>query len=293
MGFFINTVFPFVVIVLGLIYIIEKTLLKPRRNKIIHQIESTGNTVNDEESKIINKTGFMVNLAVEWFPLLGVVFFFRAFLFEPFQIPSGSMTPTLFKGDFILVNKHSYGLINPFTGSKILDISEPKRGDPIVFKYPLNPEIDYIKRVVGLPGETVYYENKKVIVKNENKVINFRYKKKKTELDRDTNATLEHHIESFGEESHIVVAIDKKTNELKSTYFKQEGTGITEFVVPQDHYFVMGDNRDDSLDSRFWGFVHKEAIKGRAAMIWLSVERDNKEDMLPSSIRLERIGLIN
>ena len=169
MEYFINTIFPFIIVILGVWYFCEKAYFKPIRNKWINEVSGAGYELSEDELIIINKTSYFTGIAREWFPLLCILFLFRALLWEPYKVASGSMTPNMYKGDFTLTNKHSYGLNNPFTGRKLVEFSGPERGDVIVFKYPLNPEVDYIKRVVGLPGERVIYDQKEITVFTTNR----------------------------------------------------------------------------------------------------------------------------
>jgi len=202
------------------------------------------------------------------FPVFFIVLIVRGFLVEPFQIPSGSMLSTLEAGDYILVNKFSYGLRSPLGYYKLIDLGSPERGDVIVFRYPENPEIDYIKRVVGLPGDKITYKGKVVYI-NDQPV--------KAEpigpYEKDPNY-LELR-EQLGDVTHNILHLQRvNTNQT------------FEVTVPDDHYFVLGDNRDNSKDSRYWGFVPDGYLKGRAFMIWMH----KKQDEWPS--QWDRIGTI-
>lgn len=295
MEYFINTIFPFIVVILGVWYLFEKLYSKPKRNKLIEQLTSSGHKFTEDEFKVINKTGFFTGVAREWFPLLCILFIFRAVLWEPFKVASGSMTPNLQKGDFTLTNKHSFGLKNPFTGQVIIDFSGPERGEVIVFKYPLNPEVDYIKRVVGLPGETVVYDQKKItILTKDNTPLHSSLVSLGEYYDKFSDTYLEQYTESLGGTEYNIT-INKSADIVESTYFQQEDTDINQFVVPEGHYFVLGDNRDDSLDSRYWGFVHKDAIDGVAQVIWLTVAFESTEESIeskPVDFSFERVGII-
>ena len=199
----------------------------------------------------------LVEYVQSFFPVFLVVLVLRSFLFEPFRIPSGSMIPTLLVGDFILVNKFSYGVRLPITHTKILDTGEPARGDVAVFRFPDNPKLDYIKRVIGLPGDVVVYEDRKFIVNGE--VMG-------TEGDTpyvspiDEQPVLNAFVreELMGKELHEILEYPSETP-------KRSGT----FVVPEGHYFMVGDNRDRSNDGRFWGFVPEGNLVGRARFIWM------------------------
>lgn len=206
------------------------------------------------------------------FPVIFVVFFLRSFVAEPFKIPSGSMLPTLLVGDLILVNKFSYGVRLPVIHTKILETGAPKRGDVVVFRYPPDPEVDYIKRVVGLPGDTISYLDKKLSVNGQPISLvpagDF--------YDPDRLAVSPQYSEKLGEIDHKVL-----TELEKPPFISPQGSfpfrdncqydknGVT-CKVPPGHYFMMGDNRDNSLDSRFWGFVPEGNLVGRAFFIWMN-----------------------
>ena len=198
-------------------------------------------------------------LWVEWgasfFPVILIVFVLRSFLFEPFKIPSGSMIPTLLVGDCILVNKFTYGIRLPVINKKVIDINSPQRGDVMVFRYPEDPSLDYIKRVVGLPGDHIEYKNKRLIINGQplETTIEADYSYTAPGLNQITAKQLS---ETLGEHTHAILNDDDAP--------VMDG-GIT---VPAGHYFVMGDNRDHSNDSRFWGFVPEENVVGKAFMIW-------------------------
>ena len=186
------------------------------------------------------------------FPIFAVVLIVRGFLVEPFQIPSGSMLPTLESGDFILVNKFSYGLRLPLGHQKFLDLGSPKRGDVIVFRYPEDPSIDYIKRVIGVPGDKIRYQNKQLFINGEAIPLLAldTYEKNKAFVELE---------EKLGDLTHHIL-LSKNYNNMAQ---------VIEVEVPEGKYFALGDNRDNSRDSRYWGFVPDENLKGRAFMIWL------------------------
>ena len=206
----------------------------------------------------------VVEYAKSFFPIILAVLVLRSFVVEPFRIPSGSMLPTLLVGDFILVNKYAYGLRLPVLNTRIVELGAPQRGDVMVFRYPEDPSVDYIKRVVGLPGDRVSYVNKTIYVNGE---------RVDQQLDgasdlaqcrafvdgRIVETDTQRRLESLGEVRHAILACPG-------------GNGIRrDFAVPAGHYFVMGDNRDNSNDSRFWGTVPEENLVGKAFMIWLNV----------------------
>jgi signal peptidase I len=209
-----------------------------------------------------------------FFPVILIVFLLRSFLVEPFKIPSGSMLPTLLVGDFILVNKYTYGIRIPIINVKVLDVNDPQRGEVMVFRYPVNPSLDYIKRVIGLPGDVVEYRNKRLAINGQ-----------LVELIRDgeynyveaglTFISTNRYLERLGEWPHAVIV----QPEVPSVHLG--GVGFFPFrdncayneqgfrcTVPAGHYFTMGDNRDSSSDSRYWGFVPEQNIVGRAFLVW-------------------------
>lgn len=206
------------------------------------------------------------------FPVILVVFLLRSFLFEPFKIPSASMVPTLLVGDLILVNKYHYGVRLPVINKKIIPLNDPKRGDVMVFRYPSNPSIDYIKRVVGVPGDEVAYLNQRLFLNG--KAV------ETTPLpefyDEEQARYLPQFSEKLGDKEHRVLVDVKRPSYVvphESFPFKDQCRYSAEGVrctVPAGHYFMMGDNRDNSEDSRFWGFVPDENIVGRAFFIWMN-----------------------
>jgi len=225
------------------------------------------NTKKETSTKTI-KEPLLVEFSRFLFPVFMVVLVVRGFLVEPFQIPSGSMLPTLEAGDYILVNKFSYGLRSPLGYFKIVDLGQPERGDVIVFRYPENPKIDYIKRVVGVPGDRLKYVDKVLYINDEPMLITALQPYAKDPRFMELQEVL-------GEVTH---------NVLQNPY--ESNVAVGETIVPDDKYFVFGDNRDNSRDSRYWGFVPDENLKGRAFMIWLH----KKESEWPS--QWSRIGTI-
>ncbi|HEX5639830.1 MAG TPA: signal peptidase I [Burkholderiaceae bacterium] len=207
-----------------------------------------------------------------FFPVILLVFVLRSFLFEPFRIPSGSMIPTLEIGDLILVNKYEYGIRLPVINKKVVELGQPKRGDVIVFRYPLNPSQDYIKRVVGLPGDRIEYLNKRLTINGQPVPM----KKLDPYYDSDRMQYYAHFSESLGAVDHRIIVSDQIPPGLGGGFpnthpgaCQYSGSGVV-CQVPPGHYFMMGDNRDNSEDSRFWGFVPDENIVGRAFFIWMN-----------------------
>jgi signal peptidase I len=217
-----------------------------------------------------------VEYAKSFFPVILAVFFIRSFLIEPFKIPSGSMIPTLQVGDFILVNKFTYGVRLPIINQKIVQINNPSRGDVMVFHYPENPSVDYIKRVVALPGDIVEYRNKKLFINEveQPQVLAGDYNYVETGLNF---VHTQRYQETLGERKHeLLVNPDMPVLRLDSVIHFAGDDGCVyadnglRCKVPEGNYFMMGDNRDNSRDSRYWGFVPDNQIVGRAFFVWMN-----------------------
>lgn len=261
----------------GLIWLLDKLVLKKRRSR-----NSFGEV----------KPGMVVEYANSFFPVLALVLVVRSFLFEPFQIPSGSMLPTLKIGDFILVNKYSYGVRLPVTNTRIIEVADPQAGDVVVFRYPLDERLSYIKRVIGVAGDRIRYENKQLFINGE-------------PIAREL---VERHPVTAPSEWVWQESIGDATYQSYSQ--SSRGFDFPEIIVPDGYYFVMGDNRDNSNDSRFWchgqpynevgclivpgyanqqgaplviGFVPEETLVGKAVAVWMH---------WPSFFSLPRFGNI-
>jgi signal peptidase I len=201
----------------------------------------------------------IVEYSRSFFPVIVIVLIVRSFLAEPFRIPSSSMMPNLQDGDFILVNKFTYGLRLPVLDTKIVEMGLPERGDVVVFRYPVNPRENYIKRVVGLPGDQVEYRNKTIFINGEPQAQERIGRYLGVGAGREMDGA-DHLRESLGERQHEIL--------MRPNQLGRQGEG--RWVVPEGHYFVMGDNRDNSADSRVWGFVPEQNLVGRAFLIWFN-----------------------
>ena len=218
--------------------------------------------------------------ARSFFPIFLVVLLLRAFVAEPFRIPSGSMMPTLLVGDFILVNKFTYGLRMPVTKTKLLEINKPQRGDVVVFRYPMNPKFDYIKRLVGLPGDHIRYRNKTLYINGKPRPIEPIGPYQPVGSGTRALGSVEA-IENLEGVKHSVLINPLAPDFNPSCTFM----GYREIVVPEGHYLMMGDNRDDSNDGRCWGFVPEENLVGKAFLVWFSLDWKR-----PGIIAWDRIG---
>jgi len=274
-------------LVTGLYWLAERLYFLPRRRKAAERLEvnaaqrradlaAQGITQVDGDLAQARQSLLMQPWWLDWtaglFPVILAVFVLRSFLFEPFKIPSGSMIPTLLVGDLILVNKFTYGIRLPVVNIKLTQGHAPQRGDVMVFRYPPKPSLDYIKRVVGVPGDEVAYLDKKLTING--KPVS------KTALpdffDEDAMLYFKQFEEVLGDRRHRILNDDNRPAFIPGVEnfpFKQNCRYSVEGVVckvPEGQYFMMGDNRDNSLDSRYWGFVPDANIVGRAFFIWMN-----------------------
>jgi len=292
--------------VTGLVWLADKYYLAPRRQlKLVDAQAQCKETLSEEIQAKLVEPSAIVDTSVQIFPVIAFVLILRSFLWEPFQIPSGSMMPTLLDGDFILVNKFNYGLRDPVVRNKFVEIGLPERGDVVVFKYPLDTKIDYIKRVIGLPGDRIIYRNKSLYIKavctaeqtdcSEYKQVEQKFIS--NDEYKDGGVKLSRYTSIMPNKTHDILMNNDILPRVPH-YFKQAGTQRDEFVVPEGHYFVMGDNRDNSLDGRFWGFVPEENLVGEAVFIWMSFDFDREQSSIlptwiPTGVRFERLGSIH
>lgn len=244
--------FPLVLVVAtfvtGLVALADKVYFSKKRFALAQQVEQQGG--GSEQVDLAQKEPWLIENSKGFFPVLALVLVLRSFLVEPFQIPSGSMEPTLIKGDFILVNKFSYGFRLPVIGTKVIEMDDPQRGDVMVFIPPHDPRY-FIKRVIGLPGDHIRYVNKKLYINGE-------------PAPRELVSAFPHNaprITTYQENDYPI-----------QQYEGIPSRGDGEWLVPEGHYFMMGDNRDNSGDSRFWGFVPDENIVGKAFAVWMHWE---------------------
>jgi signal peptidase I len=255
----------------GLAWAADALVLAPRRVRNARQLERQGMSPESREVAAAIKEPTWIEYCKSFFPVILAVLLLRSFLVEPFRIPSGSMMPTLLVGDFILVNKFDYGIRLPVLNTKIIDIGEPKRGDVVVFRYPKDPSVDYIKRVVGLPGDRIGYYNKILHINGKPiaQVPAGVYVGKGSGVSMSGAGERQ---EQLGDVQHQILVMPRTPG--------LEG----EFVVPENEYFVMGDNRDNSNDSRYWGTVPEENLVGKAFRVWMNWDSAN------GGIEWDRIG---
>jgi signal peptidase I len=218
------------------------------------------------------KEPWWIEYPKSFFPVILIVFFLRSFLVEPFKIPSGSMIPTLLVGDFILVNKYTYGIRLPVINRKIVALNEPQHGDVMVFRYPEDPTVDYIKRVIGVPGDKLAYQNKRLTLNGTEVPL----REAGDYLLKDKIQYLKQYTEKLGPVEHAILLDEREPAILpyvkqfpfrENCIYNNAGFRCT---VPPGHYFMMGDNRDNSSDSRVWGFVPEANIVGKAFFIWFN-----------------------
>ncbi len=327
------------VVALGISFVItlvEKLYLEKKSQLKVEALYQQKTHPDEKEIEAVKKLPWWIDYGWSFFPLLLVIVMLRSFFYEPFKIPSGSMQPTLWIHDFILVNKFEYGLRLPVTKTKITDGSKPKRGDVVVFRAPHEPEKDYIKRLIALPGDTVYYTpEQRVLIKpdcssetlaNEVKQAGLICGEKnliehslveaqgfdKQDIYQENLAGVTHNIlidagvKSAREDMYVrnweseFLRIKRTYPDVTkrifhaqtNTYFEDWKNGV---VVPENNYFVMGDNRNGSSDSRFWGFVPEARMVGKAEAVWMHLEFGFEDkggilSYIPTGVNFDRVG---
>ncbi|MFB9996924.1 signal peptidase I [Providencia rustigianii] len=295
-------------LVTGIIWCLDKFKFAPARKAKLKKLrEVTNGSMNEDElAKAVRRPSWL-ETGTSIFPVLAIVLIVRSFIYEPFQIPSGSMMPTLLVGDFMLVEKFSYGLKDPITQTTLIETGKPNRGDIAVFKYPLEPNVDFVKRVVGLPGDKIIYnpDSKELTIYPNctanncterlpitygplkpsewtmfldiGSVVDNQKGNYQIPLDQalPRNALRQYErSETLGTVEHQILIIREAMTEAK---YVQPNMPRNEWIVPDKHYFMMGDNRDNSSDSRMWGFVPEQNLVGRAVFIWLSLDKQENE----------------
>lgn len=281
----------------GVLWLYDFKFKRPLRLKNCEALEASDPTFDKKRRKeLMEPSGFLGQLG-SLFPIVLIVFVIRSFVIEPFRIPSGSMMPTLFAGDFIAVTKYSMGIRNPLTNEIWINTGTPMLGDVIVFKYPEDPATDYIKRVIGVPGDEITYANKRVYVRHGSEAPKaYELTQKGTYTEESFTAFEKYLIYDENLDGvHHEIMVNPLAPDFSQYYYRDSGRMTGTWIVPEDHYFVLGDNRDNSRDSRFWGFVPMDYVIGKTVGIWLSLEFDNNSDSVlpswvPSRIRFERIG---
>lgn len=252
----------------GLIWAFDSVVLAPQRRRTVAEL---GPDAGPEAVATASRLPVLSDYAKSFFPIFLIVLLLRSFLVEPFRIPSGSMMPTLVDGDFILVNKFDYGIRLPVLNTKIYKIGEPARGDVVVFRYPLNPSIPFIKRIIGLPGDHIVYRDKTLYVNG-------------TEIKTDPAGTYVG-VGAYADETGASILREHLEGvDHDILIFPQRPPKDADIVIPKGQYFVMGDNRDNSMDSRYWGTVPEQNLIGKAFLIWMNW------DGLAGGVDWKRIG---
>jgi len=306
MSFNFALILFWLMVVTGVVWFADRLVFRPGRTKkakaALEQYDrEVKNRVTVDESAVLEERQRLqdrllrqpgwIEFPAGFFPVILVVFVLRSFLFEPFRIPSGSMIPTLLVGDLILVNKFSYGIRLPIINQKIIELGTPQRGDVMVFRYPVDPSVDYVKRVVGLPGDTVTFKNKRLTINGqpvETTAAPDYFDPERVSYSKQYSEKLPR---AAGVAEHMILIDDDRSGAMAPQQYQGElergghaaeaasfrdncvySGGLTEVTckVPAGHYFMMGDNRDNSADSRYWGFVPDQNIVGRAFFIWMN-----------------------
>ena len=306
-------------LITGVIWCLDKFKFAPARKAKLKKLqEMTSGSMSEDELEKLTRRPSWLETGTSIFPVLAIVLIVRSFIYEPFQIPSGSMMPTLLVGDFMLVEKFAYGLKDPITQTTLIETGKPKRGDIAVFKYPKDTNVDFVKRVIGMPGDKIVYnpDAKELTIYpncadnncteqlpitygplapsewtmffDVDSVVDSQKGNYEIPVDQELprNALRQYQrSETLDTVEHQILIIRQAVTEAK---YIQPNMPRNEWIVPEKQYFMMGDNRDNSSDSRMWGFVPEQNLVGRAVFIWLSL--DKQENEWPTGIRFSRIG---
>ncbi len=274
-------------LVTGAAWLVEAFYLRPRRRRLANERVKAweqdqlarGGEVSAETRELVRESvlqrPWWLDYTAGLFPVFIIVFVLRSFLFEPFKIPSGSMIPTLLVGDLILVNKFTYGVRLPIVHNKVISVGQPERGDVMVFRYPLDTSVDYIKRVIGLPGDQLSIQGNRITINGQ--LVPMDRTGEFYDVERGGYAPLyserlgdiTHNLLTELDNSSFIRLPDREVQVPDRAHCKPSPGGFT-CQVPPGHYFMMGDNRERSQDSRSWGFVPEENIVGRAFFIWMN-----------------------
>jgi signal peptidase I len=309
MANFYSVLLTLVTLAAGLIWLFDARVNKPKRlARIAAEQQRLDQQLDEAARQRLAPQGGVAEFAQSVFPILLVILLLRSFVYEPFRIPSASMMPTMLAGDFILVEKFSYSLRDPLWRTELARTGTPKRGDIAVFKYPPQDQVDFIKRIIGVPGDRIIYRNKTIYLEPVCVADQSECPQQLEVIARDVAASdsidfngaspLLRYREQLGEVSHEIL-IDPRAVPRERFYYQQTDrrTQVDEWIVPEGHYFFMGDNRDNSEDSRFWGFVPEQNLVGRAVFIWMSFEMDRPASSvlpqwLPTGVRWHRLGSV-
>jgi signal peptidase I len=262
-----------IVLFTGVICLVDVSYFARKRHHAETQLTTTPDITQRSQLEKQATMSKLVEYSRAFFPVLFLVLLIRSFLVEPFRIPSGSLEPTLIPGDFVLTSKFAYGLRLPVLHNKIYNIGEPKAGQIFVFRSPPNPQIDFIKRVIGVPGDKVSYIDKVLYINGV--------------MQPQTDLGPVQYTDDQGN-PHTVELKSEVINGIKHKIYVLNDHPAEDFtlVVPPGNYFAMGDNRDFSWDSRYWGFVPEKNLIGKAIFVWLSWDKDKYK------IRWDRVGMV-
>ncbi|ASG68566.1 signal peptidase I [Francisella halioticida] len=282
-NYFLNLGFTFWLLFLtlasGLVYAIDYVFFQ--KSRLAHYKEHLKGFTKKQKRQFYKDNGlkapFIADQARSLFSVFIIVFFIRIFFIGNFLIPTASMTPTLPVGDFIFVNKTAYGIRAPFSNETLINMSEPKRGDIVVFHFPVNPNVDFVKRVVGLPGDVISYKDKMLTINGK--------KLKYTNCDKNAVNYYNQSMSAGAGDTICTEDLDGIKHQV-DWIESVKGNDFENLKVPAGHYFVMGDNRDNSEDSRYWGFVPKKDLVGKAKLVWMSWDKIDKK------FRWDQIGKV-